>query len=299
MKSKTLISYLFCLFTSIAAQKATVMKCNTKSNAKQLSLTNPAQPQQLCEYTIRAYNTRVCQLRVDFHYFNLAQPTITPDRPFAHCEIDRFIINGISFDFCGSVNQNHVYAPFDVQKLTDEIKLTVKLGAESLAQWYITVNQIECNEKAAIVKPDERQAPPGCLQYFHENFGLVQSFNYGGDYYGDTQYAICFNRGKNLDATLILHDITFQMDASDSTASGYDSNCVPITNPGGLTEDYIMIPKAVVTGTQERASAFCSNSITGQEITSTARGPFVIEVNTDTKTSPNMENGFRFRYKIV
>lgn len=38
------------------------MKCNTKSSAKQLSLTNPAQNQQLCEYTIRAYNTRVCQV---------------------------------------------------------------------------------------------------------------------------------------------------------------------------------------------------------------------------------------------
>lgn len=33
--------------------------------------------------------------------------------------------------------------------------------------------------------------------------------------------------------------------------------------------------------------------------TANARGPFVIEVNTDTKTSPNVETGFRFRYKIV
>lgn len=45
-------------------------------------------------------------------------------------------------------------------------------------------------------------APPGCLQYFYEDFGLVQSFNFGGDYYGDTQYAICFNKGKKLDANL-------------------------------------------------------------------------------------------------
>ncbi len=111
------------------------------------------------------------------------------------------------------------------------------------------------------------------------------------------------------------------MDARNNTVPGYDAECVPIVNPGGLTEDYIMIPKAVVTGTQElRANTFCSNSITGQEITckyrrksiiftdmlmsifffeATARGPFVIEVNTDTKTSPNMETGFRFRYKIV
>lgn len=50
-----------------------------------------------------------------------------------------------------------MYVPFDVQKLTDEVKLSFKLGAFSFAQWYITVSQIECNEKAASVKPDERQ----------------------------------------------------------------------------------------------------------------------------------------------
>lgn len=58
------------------------------------------------------------------------------------------------------------------------------------------------------------------------------------------------------------------MDASDKTVPGYDSKCLPITNPGGITEDYIMIPKAVVTGEQEtRATIFCSDTITGQEIT--------------------------------
>lgn len=46
-------------------------------------------------------------------------------------------------------------------------------------------------------------APPGCLQYFYETFGMVQSFNYGRDYYGDTQYAICFNRGKKVNANLL------------------------------------------------------------------------------------------------
>lgn len=41
------------------------MKCNTKSNAKQLSLTNPIPNQQACEYTIRAYSTRVCQVEIN------------------------------------------------------------------------------------------------------------------------------------------------------------------------------------------------------------------------------------------
>lgn len=58
------------------------------------------------------------------------------------------------------------------------------------------------------------------------------------------------------------------MDASDTTADGYDVKCLPVTNPGGLTEDYIIIPKAVVSGVQSlRANIFCSNTITGKEIT--------------------------------
>lgn len=58
------------------------------------------------------------------------------------------------------------------------------------------------------------------------------------------------------------------MDISNINAPGYDSNCVPITNPGGLTEDYIIIPKAIVTGAQQlKANMFCSNTTTGLEIT--------------------------------
>ncbi|KAJ6641748.1 hypothetical protein Bhyg_06688 [Pseudolycoriella hygida] len=314
MKLKASVCLLFYWLTTAASQKGTVLKCNTRSNAKQLTLSNPYPSLALCQYTIRAYNVKVCQLRIDFHYFTLEQPSMTPQKPYAHCENDRLTINGIPFDFCGTINQNHVYVPFDVQKITDEVKLVFNLGPYSLAQWYITVNQIECNEKSISVKPDERQAPPGCLQYFYESFGLVQSFNFGGDYYGDTQYGICFNKGKNIDSKLILHDITFQMDIgatvnsenttrnvrnnNGSYAFGFDSDCIPSTNPGGITEDYIIIPKAEVNG-KLKATAFCSNSIDGEEIISHARGPFVIEVNTDTKTTQNKETGFRFRYKVV
>lgn len=58
------------------------------------------------------------------------------------------------------------------------------------------------------------------------------------------------------------------MDIGDITVPGYDGNCMPFTNPGGLTDDYISIPKAVVSGPQQlRASLFCSNTTTGLEIT--------------------------------
>lgn len=32
---------------------------------------------------------------------------MTPQKAYAHCENDRLTINGITFDLCGTINQNH------------------------------------------------------------------------------------------------------------------------------------------------------------------------------------------------
>lgn len=45
-------------------------------------------------------------------------------------------------------------------------------------------------------------APDGCLQYFHQTTGVVESFNFGNNYLGNTHYAICFNRNYNENAIL-------------------------------------------------------------------------------------------------
>lgn len=43
-------------------------------------------------------------------------------------------------------------------------------------------------------------APTGCLQYFPEPNGTVQSFNFnnGGPYFGNWKYAICFRRTSSV-----------------------------------------------------------------------------------------------------
>lgn len=50
-----------------------------------------------------------------------------------------------------------VYVPFDVQRLTDEIVLDFQISSNSFAIWNMDVSQIECNHKAPLVTPDERQ----------------------------------------------------------------------------------------------------------------------------------------------
>lgn len=121
-----------------------------------------------------------------------------------------------------------VYVPFDVQRLTDEVVLDFQIASNSFAIWNMEINQIECGHKAALVTTDEREglfsfsnflfcsvydviafillinlaAPDGCLQYFHQTSGVVESFNFGRHYYGNTHYAICFNRNYNENAIL-------------------------------------------------------------------------------------------------
>lgn len=58
-----------------------------------------------------------------------------------------------------------VYVPFDVQRLTDEVVLDFQIGSNSFAMWNMEINQIECNHKAALVTPDERQGMSFIPQY--------------------------------------------------------------------------------------------------------------------------------------
>ncbi len=152
------------------------------------------------------------------------QPTVTTANPYARCNRDRLVIDGMQFDLCGRLLGQHIYVPFDVKRLTDEVRIEFDVGSGSFAMWSMEVNQIECGHKAALVTYDERQglvfffkywkvfffrsiiitlsAPDGCLQYFYQSSGRVDSFNFGNYYYGDTSYAICFNRNYNENAML-------------------------------------------------------------------------------------------------
>jgi len=280
------------------------MKCNTKSAFKRITMSNTLvynTSSQSCDYGIRAYSLKVCQLRVDITYLDMQQPTSTGINPGQHtsCRGDRLSINGLNFDLCGRLVGQHVYVPFDVKRLTDEVILDLRVSANAIATWIIEVNQIECGHKAALVTPDEREAPTGCLQYFYQPNGRIDSFNDGPNgYYGDTKYAICFNRNYNENARLELSEITFQM-AGTGTA-GFDADCLDPDVGATSSKDYIAIPFAEVTTPREYHSLFCLDSLNNNRLEYRGTGPIVIHVNTDQTTTDNTEEkGFSFRYRIT
>ncbi|XP_037044413.1 uncharacterized protein LOC119080265 isoform X5 [Bradysia coprophila] len=268
------------------------MKCGTRSAFKRITMSSPTGSgySQSCEYTIRGYSTKVCQIRVDFFSMDLEQPRTTG--AYAVCTGEYVTIEGMQFDLCGILRNQHVYVPFDVRRITDEMKINFQVNSNSYARWDMEINQIECNHKAALVTPDERQAPDGCLQYFHQAAGRVDSFNFGNVYYGNTRYAICFNRNYNENAMLELSEITFQMDGIG--APYFDDMC--LNGASGDSKDYIAIPFAEVTN-QDPHSLFCGDSLDGEDVIFYGTGPIVIHVNTDRQLA-NDETGFSFRYRI-
>lgn len=50
-----------------------------------------------------------------------------------------------------------MYVPFDVRRITDEMKINFRVSSNSFARWNINVRQIECGHKAALVTPDVQQ----------------------------------------------------------------------------------------------------------------------------------------------
>uniref|UniRef100_A0A6E8VYM9 CUB domain-containing protein n=1 Tax=Anopheles coluzzii TaxID=1518534 RepID=A0A6E8VYM9_ANOCL len=287
-----------------------------------------------CVYTIRSLNTRICQLRLDFNSFSLAQPTLDP---YPRCINDVFSVDNLNFDLCGENSGQHVYVPFNPTSADRTMTITFRIASRSqiptLANphWSIRVQQLECpSGMAAAAKDATRQldtpdmlplmartlshgdigllAPTGCLQYFQDNYGTVESFNFGngaGPYLGGMNYAICFHRPRN-SQTLRILPTTFEIASSGNPTAqnpGVDELCYSSVAIAARSEDNLHIPNAVVrlpTLPALRANRFCSNSLSNGEVDVTAPGPYMMYFQSDQLFDPfRRETGFSMRYLIL
>lgn len=138
---------------------------------------------------------------------------------YYECNDDYLEIGGRRY--CGNDKQQHVYLPFNRTAGQKEVVLRVVLADRSAnrgldaAIYQIKVTQLECSLGSPLrslplvanvvnsIKPRTFFndgfwiAPVGCLQYFPETEGVIESFNYNdgtGIYPGNRDYAICFRR---------------------------------------------------------------------------------------------------------
>uniref|UniRef100_A0A182QD87 CUB domain-containing protein n=1 Tax=Anopheles farauti TaxID=69004 RepID=A0A182QD87_9DIPT len=328
------------LLPADAQYSGPTLACGGTSLVKSTTLIAPnniASTGLTCVYTIRALNLRVCQLRLDFNSFSLAQPTLDP---YPRCINDVFSVQNLNFDLCGENTGQHVYVPFNPTSTDRTITITFNIASRSriptigVPYWNIRVQQLECPTVAAPVAdvvarqavrefPDELDAlaqfgrtlhdvgllaPNGCLQYFSGSSGTVESFNFGtgvGPYLGGMNYAICFRR-RRTNHLLRLKPSTFEIASSANPTvenPGLDELCYSNIASEVRSEDNLHIPNAVAhlpAFPTLRASRFCSRSLVNGEVDVTAPGPFIMYFNSDQLFDPfHLETGFSMHYEVL
>jgi len=242
-----------------------------------------------CSLEICRCSTDVCQLRLDFETFAMANPvtstaiTVGPSTQgegsanrIGNCDVDQFTVTvpgGRSPPvICGTNSGEHMYVPASEQCNI----LTGLFGSSSTSTteaFTIKITQIECGSRT--------KAPDGCLQYFTSDTGTISTYNYNakaGAHLANQDYTMCIRPGRTFCSICYymaaIHD--FKLGVPNGIAAigvkGFDTNC---GRPGitafakGGSFDYVMIPDGqcdspdptgAVYGTLETNDRYCGTS---------------------------------------
>jgi len=143
-----------------------------------------------CRLTVNKLNDGVCQLRLDFANFVLAQPEGTDSK----CRDDLFIVSGGSPvpSICGTNTGAHMYIDMGLSSNSPIVLTTVTSGQSFERSFSVKVTQLECDSLS--------KAGDGCLQYFTGVSGQMFSFNYNnaeGLQLSNTDYTMCVRMERN------------------------------------------------------------------------------------------------------
>ena len=249
-----------------------------------------------CRLTVNKLNNNICQLRLGFDQLSLAGPDVN-----GLCRQDQFTVIGAASAqppvLCGVNSGQHMFvdvAPGSGSQVT--LQVTTSGTQTANRDWRVRVDQIECESPA--------RAPAGCLQYYTNVTGMVQSFSFdtsvNGPHLANQRYAICVRTnagfcGIQYDACPALNNFT----VSESLGAIKGASC---------TTDYVTIVGVTpdgVTGTpvDRHCGTQWSGDTSGTGPGTTFSRPFVVFVNFDaTETTVEQEGsnrGFCLSYTQV
>ncbi|XP_068081826.1 uncharacterized protein [Anabrus simplex] len=139
--------------------------CSNSTHYKVSYFVSPKTFQHQCDYRVDIVNRDVCQVRLDFETFSLAQPTssnFTTDgitNPGYLCQNDSFTVsspsgtNNLGFtSLCGENAGQHIYIPVNASLGPTTVTLNFVLADRTLVSnrqlptptWRIKVTQLEC-----------------------------------------------------------------------------------------------------------------------------------------------------------
>jgi len=169
----------------------TVSSCSSTVSQNCTYIQNPGYPSAYtassdtsCEYSVKPMNSQICQLRLDFSSFDLAETSTT-----GAC-VDSFTVSvGSSRTYptiCGTLSGQHIYLETGRSTSSQTLKFTVKATTGSVTL-KAKVSQIECDSMY--------KAPSDCYQYYTGTSGTITSFNWGsGDQIQSMSYTACIKR---------------------------------------------------------------------------------------------------------
>jgi len=165
------------------------------------------------EYTISKAASDIVQFRFDFLTTKVSNPMM------GSCDNDTISITGadavtmktMPMNLCGVLSGSHIYVSV---KDVDSVKLTIKLTSLADQTWNILVSQFDSSQTDYL-------APRGCLQYYRQDIGTLETFNYdsgNGELLNDHMYTMCIAQNDAY-CDIALTSTSFMLGGSSGACS--------------------------------------------------------------------------------
>ncbi|CAH0586955.1 unnamed protein product [Chrysodeixis includens] len=276
----------------------TLFLCNDRSAAETGWFTNPDFPSPSterlsCDFALDKASDDIKQIRLDFRNFELLPPT------GGACQEDQFIVSGQNVNnvipiLCGINTGQHVY--IEVGDVDGPIHFTFQTVEAESRLFSIKITQLTSFDALA--------APGGCLQYFTESQGYLESFNYRDksdiviartpSYLNNLNYAMCIER-KAETCTITYTNAGYMQIVN------YDTDGLLIIPPGqagveilNCPSDWLLIAATRLCGDRLNDGSVFQDFGVDSPITDNGAGPIVVWFRSD---ESYVGNGFRMRYQ--
>jgi len=245
-----------------------------------------------CRYTIEKCSSDIVQFRLDFIVAELSPPD------GGDCNNDRLTITGadevttriMPTNLCGKLTRSHVYISVkDKDRVTLDLSLS-RLSANTQVdrKWNIMVSQISSTQT-------ELLAPRGCLQYFREDRGTLETFNFdngNGQLLNNHMYTMCIEQND------LFCDVAISSNMPGSFDLGGSSGMCDSDN----SEDSVMFGTNQLCGETFGTNNQFNWIYTGPYIVafiSDGTNPDTDNTNTDTTPAPLPDTGFSLDYFMM
>jgi len=258
-----------------------------------------------CSVTVQKCTSNICQLRLDFVNFVIADPDGNANTA-TQCLTDLFTVTGNTNNvpaICGTNTNQHMY--LHMTPGNNQFTLNMLLtGTTTARTWDIRISQIPCGANY--------EAPQDCLQYFTEATGTFSSFNYqfsnapAVQHLANQDYTVCIRMAQGFcgicyavcDVPAALGDLMKFLISDEADTTIVDAACLT---------DFVQIPCAVAT--QTSAGGACTNNLCGAAFSAVTgatvpvpvysyRKPFQVRFYTDGSDAMTTEGiGFCLQYQ--